>query len=779
MASLKIGVYEINHLDSAHCIVRFLSPIFFPDPDTGEGDDDDDGGGTIRNVYDYDENGDVLKFFPSGCVRPPYNLNNDDARRYVEMVTEISTLEEFLYFHTDFDTLANSLKMSLIKDGNNSFELNLIFLKIKEGIDLDLFSDKVIPQWGRHILKKHWRNVEEDDETKDFCEMFVNQSFNEILQIAKSQYLKEESELSESLTNNNITPFQNRIFLHELKSSLFYCEKAVYKILDKTRMHERMINMSGDIFDAAQAFFREHVEENTVEFFSPPFEKADVDKFIDVVQSIKGNELFNNIDEKEISENSCVMTRQSIMGDLWDPRLPELLLFLNSGKYAFIKHITLVGIPVSVTVKKIRSNREYPWRIRLNLMEDEKNIFPLVSQNVLDFRINQNERRTKNFKLKRAQGSFNAIVPIFTQRMVDILKPLFHTKVFASICTYCILKNPSAICDDAHFAALLCVWIKLMMIEGEQPAHVREKLAAIRATASAYYDVLNFDEYSKALLNVPKIVLSSEKESPVGIYGGVVAFDKGFYSPNLIKPIFSIFESKAEIDEDNEDKIVDVLSLVVREFIGRMVMGLRKHNSVKHLKLLFFTVETRFNFDDDESKKIYLESVTDFHDRLNKELYREFTEEYDDARDTSICGRKELVSRLERFLKNNNANFEHFIRLNRDFIYAYEDPENIGPFDLADFRNMVKNRLPITESAYIEIFDEEEIFRYVYHYINAPLNTYSGLPKLGERLLPYKVAHDRITREIKKELTEDATDGIIKLLENAKCELRRRVIKKE
>ncbi|KAL7630495.1 UNVERIFIED_CONTAM: hypothetical protein RMT77_019324 [Armadillidium vulgare] len=146
MASLKIGVYEINHLDSAHCIVRFLSPIFFTDPDTGEGDDDDDdGGGMIRNVYDYDENGDVLKFFPSGCVRPPYNLNNDDARRYVEMVTEISTLEEFLYFHTDFDTLANSLKMSLIKDGNNSFELNLIFLKIKEGIDLDLFSDKVIP----------------------------------------------------------------------------------------------------------------------------------------------------------------------------------------------------------------------------------------------------------------------------------------------------------------------------------------------------------------------------------------------------------------------------------------------------------------------------------------------------------------------------------------------------------------------------------------------------------------------------------------------------------
>ncbi|KAL7631822.1 UNVERIFIED_CONTAM: hypothetical protein RMT77_017872 [Armadillidium vulgare] len=757
MASLKIGVYEINHLDSAHCIVRFLSPIFFTDPDTGEGDDWE-----IRKVYDYDENGDVLKFFPSGCVRPPYNLNND-ARRYVEMVTEISTLEEFLYFHTDFDTLANSLKMSLIKDGNNSFELNLIFLKIKEGIDLDLFSNKVIPQWGRHILKKHWRNVEEDDETIEFCEMFVKQSFNEILQIAISQYLKEESELSESHNNNNITPFQKRIFLHELKSSLFYCEKAVYKILDKSRMHERVIDMSGDIFNAAHAFFREHVEENTVEFFSPPFEKADVDEFIDVTQSIKRNELFNNIDEKEISENSCVMTRQSIMGDLWDPRLPELL---NRGKYAFIKHITLVGMPVSVTVKKIRPKREYPWRIRLNLMEDERNIFPLVSQNVLDFRINQNERRTKYFKFKRAQGSFNAIVPIFTPRIVDILKPLFRTKIFASMCTYCILKNPSAICDDAHFAALLCVWIKLMMIEGEQPAHVREKLAAIRATASAYYDVLNFDEYSKALLGVPEIVLSLEKESLSGGDGGGVVVDKGFYSPNLIKPIFSIFEREAEIDED---KIVDVLSLVVREMIGRMVMRLRKHNSVKHLKLLFFTVETRFNFDDDESKYLYLESVTDFHDRLNRKLYRKFTEEYD-ARDTSIRGRKELVSRLERFLKNHNANFDHFIRLNRDFIYTYEDAENIGPFDLTDFQNIVKNRLPISESAFIEIFDEEEIFRYVYHYIDMPLKKYSGLTKLGERVIPYNVAHDRITGEIKKELTEDVTDGIIKLLEKASLE---------
>src|ERR1700755_2318326 len=137
---------------------------------------------------------------------------------------------------------------------------------------------------------------------------------------------------------------------------------------------------------------------------------------------------------------------------------------------SFLRYFTLTGIPVLADVSEMSQSN--PWYQRI-WRTDGKNIYPIVCQTILNnnsldedgggggvvFR----KKRGKGFANLDGRTPFNAIVPIFTPELAAVLKPLILTKVFTSLCSFCVLRNPFLVDEDAHFAALVRLWVELAL----------------------------------------------------------------------------------------------------------------------------------------------------------------------------------------------------------------------------------------------------------------------------------------------------------------------------
>lgn len=260
------------------------------------------------------------------------------------------------------------------------------------------------------------------------------------------------------------------------------------------------------------------------------FDELSQMKFITVLKSIIPQ--IEKIPDEEKLINQCKLTGNSFINDICDPFLPNLI---ECGITAFLKNITVVGIPITHEKSFYSvSSSESEWKLKTSLSEkffEQKLLSHAVLDSELKFSLSENSNNGRGV-FSGSGKKYHGVVPLFTPKVAAILKPLMQTEIFGIICSYCIYKNIRSKYRYAHFTGLLSIWCQFLKPDSESD-FVQMFSKLICGTAAVYLDLFDFKMYKLNLIHTPRWGLGEER-------GKVFKIP----SENLVKPLFfSLFLS--------------------------------------------------------------------------------------------------------------------------------------------------------------------------------------------------------------------------------------------
>nr|BDV50052.1 MAG: hypothetical protein [Porcellio scaber clopovirus] len=536
------------------------------------------------------------------------------------------------------------------------------------------------------------------------------------------------------------------------------------------------------------------------------FEEADKREFIHVLLSLREDVERLAQNEENIKRSRCSVTFDSAIEALLDSNLPVKIL--ECGKFDFLRHFTLTGIPVIVetTTRTTTTNdgeftddysfQKSPWNLKFEL-RDKNNIYSLVSQTVLsDFdrivgkvgsrKLNENRRgfwpsREKNNFIASVvelggEFAFNSVVPIFTPEEVGILKPLFRTNVLVSLCTFCVLRDPHQRPSDkdTHLAALIGVWVELINRHEEWSRfYIQSKLKSICDTASIYLDWPHNARYKKALIETPGWALSKrfddddsgdseeeeEEEEEDSEYYDDTRID--CFSENLSKALFFLYVYRDDLKE--ERKII-IFSLLMREYIDRLISQLVRYNTYEVVLVYMFTSrEEKFSRFTDEPLKnstVMLEAKYCSQEIIDK-IERKYRHRrlHHRLRNEKIV--KELISKI---YDKNMMEFEGRLKFRETFLKNCRDEEIIGDFCLSDLELLAFRVFGFSKNTVERLFDSQILFLYVFDCLFAA-HAESGkiiINTKEEKLEKYYRAKEIVASSIQRTFKVVVTNNVLR-----------------
>lgn len=721
---------------------------------------------------------DLLMIEPNGSLRP-YFTYDDGPSNFAEG-EHVILLGDYMFFQEDPKTLESLLQITLVKSGHSYILKPIIEHPPAVAIELDILL-KMIRRWKKNILERLSIQQRDDDDTlMKYENLKLVQSLSmmkKMLENSISNHIREIQSI------NNSTPIQKRALRSQMRYLVFQCKRSIFEVFNKFSKGET--KSFDKMFECVDDSLKEFLEicgtlpkfSEMKIFFESRFDEDDELMFISFAESIKEklkNQFIDDQEDEEIGGNECAKTRNSVIRDLCDPLLREIL---SLGKFFFLNSFTLTGIPISISYEDLSemSYIENPWDVRAKVIfyagdGENKNKKPTVLSNILlDDAERQTETRTQNYELNNGE-KFNAIVPVFTPKLVNILKPLFHTKIFESLCTYSILKNPKAAEPYAHFAGLLVLFIEIIINlsnvdvnknadkdredVGGRVLDLREKLKSVLATAGAYLELSNFEEYENTLINSPHLALR-EKASPT-------TDNFQDQSENLAKPLFYLYSRRNKIAQS---KKTEILYLLVLQFIDRMVSALRRNHSEIDVKHCFFNLLCNFQHND-ERKRSYKESISEKFEEVVEKLIDQFKKKRR-RYDFPIV---EDIIRVEDTLRGFSANLylDCEIEFKEEYLFNYKNKERIGPFNLTDLKRIALKQLNFLNEDVNRIFDAKNLFRFVCHCLTVPKSKYDTRLLDNVNILSYKEYYMRAIRDLREHERERAIEETLRRLQNNK-----------
>ncbi|RXG59084.1 Sodium-coupled monocarboxylate transporter 1, partial [Armadillidium vulgare] len=355
-------------------------------------------------------------------------------------------------------------------------------------------------------------------------------------------------------------------------------------------------------------------------------ENGDIEKqkLKDYIKSVKEftvilREIKPNLKVFDSSSDECKITKTSMIKDILNPSLSELLL---EDKLTFMTNFTVTGMPVLISFKN--SPHISPWMLCVNQNSSGSSI--VVSQNTLEYsaECNSSSFNTKTVHLEEGyEIRYNAVVPILSPKYANVMKSLVRTKIFAMLCSFCIYGNPYITDYNAHFAVLGCTWIKLLAKKhnGECSDNISQELESIYATATLYLDREDLTQFFQSLISNPKEILLRENKKKGSNKENEIRCE------SIIKPLFLLFLNQ---DKLNENICEDLVPLILLELIGRCLAKYKNKNYKNCLCSLFLQPDLsndkkREEFIDSKSKELskkILESFVKTRGKLLNVFYK-------------------------------------------------------------------------------------------------------------------------------------------------------------
>ncbi|KAB7495439.1 hypothetical protein Anas_06887 [Armadillidium nasatum] len=436
-------------------------------------------------------------------------------------------------------------------------------------------------------------------------------------------------------------------------------------------------------------------------------ENGDIEKqkLKDYIKSVKEftvilREIKPNLKIFDASSDECKITKTSMIKDILDPSLSELLLEDN---LTFMTNFTVTGMPVLISFKN--SSHISPWMLCVN--QNSSGSSMVVSQNTLEFtsECNSSFFNTKSVRLEEGyEIKYNAVVPIISPKYSDVMKPLVRTTIFAMLCSFCIYGNPYITDYNAHIALLGCTWIKLLAKKhnSECSDNINQELESIYATATLYLDREDLTQFFQSLKSNPKEILLRENKKKGSNKENEV------WCESMIKPLFLLFLNQ---DKLNENICEDLIPLILLELIGRCLSKYQNKNYKNCLCSFFLqpdlsNVKKREEFIDSKSKELskkILESFVKTHGKLLNVFYKP----------------EDLQKTLKEFTKQEIKSSEDEdlfnIRINNSFINNMKNEELAGDICLSDVKHFVSELNFSSRNLLETCFDEQLIFVSVFH----------------------------------------------------------------
>ena len=266
-------------------------------------------------------------------------------------------------------------------------------------------------------------------------------------------------------------------------------------------------------------------------------------------------------------EDSCKALKSSFISDLQNDK--NLNQLAQSGKLPFLNKMTITGIPVFCPLKSLK--KKNPWTIEIE--HAVKSPFEIASQRSLDY----DQCKTYNrdnaedaiyFDERKYESKFNIVVPIVPREYTLLLKPLLTSNLFATACSYCILKNP-VINRNCHLAFLGAVWMGCVkdFPVASRPDYVHNRILNIDANAKIYLEEKRFAAYTDCLLSLPHQALQTVSKEPFD--------DVKLKCESLLKPCFILHLVKDDADllKKHKADILKIIEAVLVEFLGRCLIN--------------------------------------------------------------------------------------------------------------------------------------------------------------------------------------------------------------
>lgn len=809
MIRVKLYIHEVNLRGTLHSIVEFASNVVLTNEWTSPRSSS-----KKDTIFRKQENElDCIKFEPLGFLCP---IINDNFKKYRQSKEEgdnavfsideffriihdeegghlVLSTDEFLYFPENPLFLESSLKMKLLKSGV-SYNLQLDIVRKRENLDLDLFYNKILNRWCFQINKQCRLFREKKDnkmlEEEKFAQsiyvmktilgnalnhrMKVIENLNQVPPPFLSSFFSSSSSyyFSSSSSSSLITLKLRQIFELEAKKIVFECEQIFFSlstVFDQRKTsHEYERSTLGKFSE--NMTFADYIlpsSDNSNENFrdggveEEEFDESVKAEFITALKCVVKR--IKNISESENLVNSCsIMPNCTTINDLRDPFLYELF---QCGKTAFLRFFTVTGIPILAERVGFLLSRDSPWN--LSVILDEKNDkYRIVNSGILDSNLSFEINRTNGDRsITMEDGiTFNAIVPIFTPGLAQAIGPLLKTRVFESICSYTIFRNSQFVYRNAHLAGLVCIWIKFITIKHFESPNVGWILDAIIATASSYFDSPDVKAYIKATLMEPIRMMEKKSESN-DIYN--------IKAENLAKPLFFAYVFRHQMSAEYKSTFI---SVIVKEFIGRLISKFARLQGAKSVRMRFFMLEG--------SKTILeigevpcSEECFIYINKLAEEIAKKFQSDHHQYFPIRENERTTMTTRMtnssllssclplssspqevesppleisEKYCDSFLFDFNAFVGLNEKLLFGCKDEEDIGDFNLGDLKVIAEKEFNIPETVVSEIFNTKYLFRHVY--FSANVSDEFWRTRWTERVISYEDARALVYGEIRSEL---------------------------
>lgn len=435
-----------------------------------------------------------------------------------------------------------------------------------------------------------------------------------------------------------------------------------------------------------------------------------------------------------LPEECCSITITSTLSDLQDS---EFHLLFDENKFEFLKSFTMSGIPIFAPVRD--SSQINPWTLVI------KNIlvtpYAILSQQVLEISAFIDETSLGStdgdvvIQKDDEKTRFNAIIPVVPARAVEAMKPIILSNIYAMMATFAILKNPHIIDHNAHLAALGCAWMKMVkeFPVNNRPEFVRDRLANIEATASAYMNRPFVKRYVDVLREDPKQALMTE--STLEFKGKTIKCE------SLVKPAFFIYMCRKKF---TTKQVQHLLKLLVYEFLGRCVSSIRSTDTASSLYTEFFCEELA----NSEKRKTWLERhcksfIDDFQSSQGNLLEKFYT--LDD-----------LIPRVKKHVSEEVSGVavtlleEVNIGPNMNKVKHLKNYASCGDIWWISFKNWALE-MGLSDDAIQEIFHPKQIVIY----LSECLKTNSSRDRLSKDLPEVESAYAGAYEEIKKKVHEE------------------------
>ena len=422
-------------------------------------------------------------------------------------------------------------------------------------VGINILLEYLYPQWNNVLIQQHRKKLFVPKETFNLMDSLFNATMNKL----KQPPCGNEGGVKARLVRKYLKGHEIQYLTMKNKSRTVIEVEGKYENEMELADNILMSTVSGCKYDTKNLKLRGH---NTDDF------ERDIENFSTIYKKIEA-------DIKALPtphpDECCRVTMSSTLLDLQDN---EFQLMLEDGKYELLRNFTMTGIPAYAPVRD--SSQINVWTLAISHMLVMP--FTILSQRAIEEKVRvEGSANSLGFIDKEVQmkaddekSRFNIIIPLVPAAASTVLKPIVRSNLYAIMSTFCILKNPHIIDYSAHLAALACAWVRSVFDHppAKRPEYVKDRLAALTATAELYMDRKSVLTYLKGIFTAPRQALMTESKENVD--------EQTIKCESLVKPLFFLGLRK---DKVKPDQMQVLLRMLLAEFVGRCLSNYKTNDT--------------------------------------------------------------------------------------------------------------------------------------------------------------------------------------------------------